>query len=885
MKQILTCLVLFSTFSFITAQTNYSLSFDGEDDYVSIGDVTEFSNGAITVSVKVKPNSLQTSSIIDRWAGSVVGYRLGFRGDTGAIWAQFGANDKVSSGNNAYSLNEWIEITGVWKNNNYIKLYIDGLLIGETSTLEIFFTDKPLEFARSSYGSNDTDYFSGLMDEVAIWSFELSESQINSYVNSNIDIVEGLVGYWNFNEGSGTTLTDQTSNDNDGTIYGATWSTDVPTPPDNNYSLSFDGEDDYVEIAGNTDLVAQNNIISINAWAKIPTSNASVWAPIIHARPGYGYLLYAGSSGTNNGVARFDISTASNSYEHVDGFTDLRDDQWHLITATYDGSTAKLYVDGILENESDFTTDYLASQNGEEILYIGGQTNEYLNGFIDKVSIWNVALTEDQINMYSDLTGNETGLVGYWNFNDGEGTVLTDLSGNGNHGTINGATWSDDGAPVQPATFASLSVGTVDAVANSAVLVPIDVDLMGESISSVEIHFGGFQGHVDFVAVDTIATLVGDAEWNIEINEQEDLLLTLSYGASEISTNGTLLRLKFEVPNNIDTDFVPVVITHAEMDENEGIIDVVDGGIEIESLLYGDVSQNGNISGYDASLVLKYLVGTETFNETQLVVAEVTQDGTISALDATAIAQYAIEIIDALPVADTQNLAGSGTLFINETMFQPGELLEVPVMLTNGDNLLSFEIDLSYESEAITLESVVWSDLISHFTIEENYEAGSIKIAGLGTEPDGEEGVFATISLFIASSFTDESFDVTINKYRINESDPAEDVVVTFTNSALGIDENTIPTVYALHQNYPNPFNPTTQVKYDLPETGSVQIMIYDLMGRKVRTLINSEQNAGFKTLQWNATNDRNEPVSAGLYLYTIQAGEFRQTKKMVLLK
>ena len=123
MKQILTCLVLFSTFSFITAQTNYSLSFDGEDDYVSIGDVTEFSNGAITVSVKVKPNSLQTSSIIDRWAGSVVGYRLAFRGDTGAIWAQFGANDKVSSGNNAYSLNEWIEITGVWKNNNYIKLY------------------------------------------------------------------------------------------------------------------------------------------------------------------------------------------------------------------------------------------------------------------------------------------------------------------------------------------------------------------------------------------------------------------------------------------------------------------------------------------------------------------------------------------------------------------------------------------------------------------------------------------------------------------------------------------------------------------------------------------------------------------------------------------
>ena len=57
------------------------------------------------------------------------------------------------------------------------------------------------------------------------------------------------------------------------------------------------------------------------------------------------------------------------------------------------------------------------------------------------------------------------------------------------------------------------------------------------------------------------------------------------------------------------------------------------------------------------------------------------------------------------------------------------------------------------------------------------------------------------------------------------------------------------------------------------------------MMESIVKTLVNGSQTAGFKTIQWNATNDRNDPVSAGLYLYTIQAGEFRQTKKMVLLK
>ena len=57
------------------------------------------------------------------------------------------------------------------------------------------------------------------------------------------------------------------------------------------------------------------------------------------------------------------------------------------------------------------------------------------------------------------------------------------------------------------------------------------------------------------------------------------------------------------------------------------------------------------------------------------------------------------------------------------------------------------------------------------------------------------------------------------------------------------------------------------------------------MMGRVVKTLVNSSQTAGYKSIGWNATNNRSEPVSAGLYLYTIQAGEFRQTKKMVLLK
>lgn len=97
--------------------------------------------------------------------------------------------------------------------------------------------------------------------------------------------------------------------------------------------------------------------------------------------------------------------------------------------------------------------------------------------------------------------------------------------------------------------------------------------------------------------------------------------------------------------------------------------------------------------------------------------------------------------------------------------------------------------------------------------------------------------------------------------------------------------ESTQLVEFSLSQNYPNPFNPVTVIHYDLPEDALVNITIYDMMGRIVKTMVNAQQNAGYKSVIWDATNNAGQPVSAGLYLYTIQAGAFRQTKKMVMLK
>ena len=106
-----------------------------------------------------------------------------------------------------------------------------------------------------------------------------------------------------------------------------------------------------------------------------------------------------------------------------------------------------------------------------------------------------------------------------------------------------------------------------------------------------------------------------------------------------------------------------------------------------------------------------------------------------------------------------------------------------------------------------------------------------------------------------------------------------------FVNIDSNLNDPKIPSLFSLYQNYPNPFNPVTTLGYDLPEDGLVNIIVYDMLGNVVKNLVNDYQSSGYKIVQWDAKNNQGQPVSAGVYLYSIEARDFRQTKKMILLK
>lgn len=94
-----------------------------------------------------------------------------------------------------------------------------------------------------------------------------------------------------------------------------------------------------------------------------------------------------------------------------------------------------------------------------------------------------------------------------------------------------------------------------------------------------------------------------------------------------------------------------------------------------------------------------------------------------------------------------------------------------------------------------------------------------------------------------------------------------------------------VPAVYLLQQNYPNPFNPTTIIRYELATVSEVKLAVYNVLGQKIKTLVNERQSAGAYLTKWDGADDRGEPVANGVYVLQLRAADFVQSRKMVLLR
>ena len=112
--------------------------------------------------------------------------------------------------------------------------------------------------------------------------------------------------------------------------------------------------------------------------------------------------------------------------------------------------------------------------------------------------------------------------------------------------------------------------------------------------------------------------------------------------------------------------------------------------------------------------------------------------------------------------------------------------------------------------------------------------------------------------------------------------DGADDSLCTLVGV---LNENKLPIKFTLHQNYPNPFNPTTNIQFDLPKSTDVKLVIYDIIGRQIRTLVDMEMKAGYKSVVWNGENNFGKQVASGIYIYRIVSENNIVTMKMLFIK
>ncbi len=302
--------------------------------------------------------------------------------------------------------------------------------------------------------------------------------------------------------------------------------------------------------------------------------------------------------------------------------------------------------------------------------------------------------------------------------------------------------------------------------------------------------------------------------------------------------------------------------------------------------LAADVNVSGSVNNTDALLIVRRFAGLDNsfaagnwvFTTANLTVNGANATANLSGLVAGDV--NASDDLSTLKRSSTVSVVSEGQLKVNGK-----DAIEIPVEAGSNMSLGAISLRLTYPTNLVTFEgatsgaSVIANDQNGHITIAWadlsggknpfNVKAGE-SLVTLKFKPTAE---FKTGTQFSLSVDNDAS-----------EFAKEDGSVLSSASIKVPSVEATVPTQFALKQNYPNPFNPSTTIEYDLPANGMVRLVIYNVLGQEVATLVNQMENAGSYKIVWNADN-----LASGMYIYrmTVESGsqKFTQVHRMMLLK
>lgn len=195
--------------------------------------------------------------------------------------------------------------------------------------------------------------------------------------------------------------------------------------------------------------------------------------------------------------------------------------------------------------------------------------------------------------------------------------------------------------------------------------------------------------------------------------------------------------------------------------------------------------------------------------------------------------------------------------------------------------MAGFQVSIEFDPRGSKLRSVLPPNLQA-LQLYSSQKDGLLKLGALDIHGDGYIPAGNAVDLLIL-----ETDGPVVSSLRIKEAILADrnGRVVPVKIVAEEEKRDSRPEEFALLHNYPNPFNPQNQISYALPQDCDVKLTIYNLLGQSVRILVDEHQMAGYKKIFWDGKDEQGRDVASGVYFYKIHAGDFVQTKKMLLLK
>ncbi len=808
-----------------------ALHLDGST-YISVPNADPISEltEPMTAGVWINPNVLDSwHSIVE--IDGLAGWKLGLFGSS-VVWTTYNVMDFINQA--PIQPGEWTHIAATWDGSQAV-IYINGVPSAPISGGGLIDVKNEPSLDIGYRRTSGESFYIGFIDDLFIYNRVLGQQEISELMLAHTrpsTVYAGtepsLALYLPLDEGQGSTVKDFSHNGNNGILIDSPqWVNGRPGK-----ALEFSaGSRVHIPAYGSLHSNIFRYAFTVTAWVK-PTLTGDVWQLIWRSVDQADVpqdSLLVNTSGRLSWRGRVGGQWGVRC-ETADGAVNAY--EWTHIAVVGDRLNFRIYING---NEAAISP-FVEQDGGIKDFYLGSDgvfLSETYSGTIDEIRVFTRALTADEIEAAVQLR---------------ELSITSAFASPGNETTVH------------------LSITNAMGVAGGDVLIKYDASLVaiGEIKSS---------------------SMISDMNIMANTNTPGEIMLGMIRGEGLDPGFTNLVDIELVISNDaqLGTETTLRLDSARIYDENGFVVpvDLVDGVLKVEQPgVRGDVNNDGEILSNDAILALRIATKLMVPTDYQRWAADMNGDGEIGSNDAILILRKAIGLA-APSLAATVSITTSLTVTLSEVSGTLGETVTLPLKVDNVMGLAGGDICISYDQ--VMLHAIDISSDCGAFMASNAAEPGIVRIAFAGIH-GLRSNTIANVKFQILADSTSQPMLQTAKLYR-NDAFPIN-VTEMYGRSTVPI----FPKHSKLLQNYPNPFNPETWMPYQLNEASNVAITIYDVTGKVTRNLDLGYKSAGTYLTQstaayWDGRNETGETMASGVYFAVLRAGEYQQTRRMVLLK